>query len=295
MRRSIFAFSVAGLITAGTIITECGLRLVGIMNFPLYEKSEQLGYVLAPNQHGAFLNKNDWAFNELSMGVPEPFQPKKYKHNALLIGDSIVLGVNRIPQRHRIGPLLNERCEAAMIWPISANSWAFLNELRYLQLHADVLENFDRIVFILNSGDFGKPSVWASETSTPTYRPWLALIQLAHKLLPDNTTDEGKGSGDWHEGMKWLVERYHRPITIVLYPTKTQTEDAALRSRVLDAHAAELDKHFSIIFLKNEVADWSVADYRDEDHPNVAGNRKIASLLEKHIAECSITQSQPSE
>jgi hypothetical protein len=281
------AFALLILICAAIVGSEISLRLLGFTDFPLYEKSDTLGYILAPNQHGVFLNRNDWVFNELSMGVADRFQPKKYTHNVLLIGDSIVLGGDPIAQKDKIAPILNNRCETAMTWPIAAGSWAFLNELRYLELHQDILDNLDRIVFILNSADFGQPSVWASEVTHPTHRP-LALIQLARKLnlVGDVASGEGKGTGDWHEAMKWLADRYHRPVTILLYPTEAETRDANLRARALDAHAAELDPRFNVIFLKAEISDWSDTDYRDKIHPKASSDFKIADLLKKHIPEC---------
>jgi hypothetical protein len=175
-----------------------------------------------------------------------------------------------------------------MTWPIAAGSWAFLNELRYLELHQDILDNLDRIVFILNSADFGEPSVWASEVTHPTHRPLLALVDLARKLnlVGDVASGEGKGTGDWHEAMRWLADRYRRAVTIVLYPTETETKNAELRARTLDAHAAELDPRFNVIFLKSEISDWSGTDYRDEIHPKASADFKIADLLKRQIPEC---------
>ena len=288
MTRKIALSSLFALICAAIIGSEIGLRLVGFMDYPLYKKSDALGYVPAPNQHGVFLNKNDWVFNELSMGVAERFQPGKYAHNVLLIGDSIVLGGNPVAQKDKIAPILNDRCVTAMIWPISAGSWAFLNELRYLKLHQEILDKLDRIVFILNSGDFGKPSIWASEVTHPTHRPLLALVELARKInwFGDRAPGAGKGTGDWHEGMKWLADRYHRPVTIVLYPTRAETDDADLRARALDSHAAELDPRFKVIFLKAAIPNWADTDYRDDIHPEASANSKIADLLKMNIPEC---------
>jgi hypothetical protein len=45
--------------------------VLGMTDFPVFERSAATEYLPAPNQSGALLNKNDWAFNDLSMGVAE--------------------------------------------------------------------------------------------------------------------------------------------------------------------------------------------------------------------------------
>lgn len=278
---------VLSVILFGLFAAEVGLRVAGAMDFPLYQKSEQLGYVLAPSQHGRFINKNDWFFNELSMGVADPFLPKKYARNILLVGDSIVLGGNPVPQREKVGSLLNSQCEGAMIWPVSAGSWAFLNELRYLQLHSSILSDIDRIVFVLNSGDFGRPSVWASESTHPTVRPRSALIGLVRRyLMPDRSSGEGRGTGDWQASLGWLSSNFKKPISMVLYPTKQETSDPVARKRLFNAYETELQS-YSPIQLADEAPNWSPSDYRDNIHPTKSGNEKLAHLLRAQIPECS--------
>src|SRR6266852_909458 len=148
------------------LIAEIGLRYFRVLDFPLYENSPELGYIPLANQHGSFLGMNEWAFNELGMGVADHFRPGNYSRNILLIGDSIVLGGNHVDQDTKLGPVMNASCPR--IWPVSAASWAFLNELRYIRTHDYLLPTFDRIVFVSNSEDFGEASTWSSEYTHPT-------------------------------------------------------------------------------------------------------------------------------
>lgn len=57
------------------------------------EANAQIGYNPAANQHGSFLNKNDYEFNSLHVGAPA-FKPNPAL-NVLLVGDSLVYGGNQ--------------------------------------------------------------------------------------------------------------------------------------------------------------------------------------------------------
>ena len=127
---------------------------------PLYKADNQLGYIPAPNQSGAFLHSRQWRFNEYSMGSAA-FEPDPRRFNILLVGDSIVLGGNPLNQSDRLGPQL-EKLSGWQVWPVSAGSWALQNELAYLRTHPDVLQRVDAVAIVSNSGDFGEPSSWAS-------------------------------------------------------------------------------------------------------------------------------------
>src|SRR4051812_6093297 len=105
--RSFFGVGLVGLVAlAGT--AEIGTRVSGIADFPLYRADQSLGYVPAPNQRGAFLNRNGWVFNELSMGTDRPFDPDSV-FNLLLVGDSIVNGGNPVRQSDRLGPAIEQK------------------------------------------------------------------------------------------------------------------------------------------------------------------------------------------
>ncbi|MDB5694599.1 MAG: hypothetical protein JWN21_142 [Sphingomonas bacterium] len=64
-----------------------------VTDVPLYRADRRIGYIPVPNQAGAFVWTNGWAFNDLSMGTPRRFVAG-LPRRVLLIGDSIVLGGN---------------------------------------------------------------------------------------------------------------------------------------------------------------------------------------------------------
>lgn len=143
----IFLRVFAGLLAIG-LVTESVLRICGAIDFPIYETNAAIGYIPAANQRGSFLNKNEWHFNELSMGAGT-FKPGPWV-DTLLIGDSVVLGGNPITQNDRLGAVL-ERAIGGRVWPVSAGSWAIRNELNYLQTHSTGLSSLTLIKSFLLS------------------------------------------------------------------------------------------------------------------------------------------------
>ena len=117
------------LVIALSLSSEAFVRSLGVVDFPLYQANMQIGYIPALSQQGSFLNRNDWKFNSLHMGAPE-FLPGPVL-DLLLVGDSVVYGGNAYRQSDRLGPALQASLQlhspGALVWPISAGSWALRN------------------------------------------------------------------------------------------------------------------------------------------------------------------------
>jgi hypothetical protein len=284
--RLILGITLMGVAACATL--EAGLRLSGAVDFPLYEVKSDLGYIPTPNQYGSFLKKNDWAFNELSMGVDYPYNPS-VRPATFLIGDSVVQGGNLFRQSDRLGPQL-QMISCSHIWPISAGGWAFLNELRYLRIHQSLFPNIDRIIFVLNSGDFVTGSVWKSELDHPTYRPWLASLYVLRKyVLPSASTEEPPPETDeWRSELSWLVSAFPKPIVIALYPDPFELKDATLRASQLDFRQGEIAAVSAAIKIINIADDsrYGPSLYRDDIHPTSNGNTVLAKILSDAIDEC---------
>jgi hypothetical protein len=45
-----------------------------MVDFPLYDHNDSIGTIVRPNQSGRFLDKNAWAFNDLSMPIGEEWK-----------------------------------------------------------------------------------------------------------------------------------------------------------------------------------------------------------------------------
>jgi hypothetical protein len=222
------------------------------------------------------------------MGVDYPYNPSLHPAT-FLIGDSVVQGGNTLRQRDRLGPQL-QRISCSRIWPISAGGWAFLNELRYLRVHQALLQNTDRIIFVLNSGDFVAGSIWKSEFDHPIYRPWLASIYVLRKyvLSSASTEEPAPETDEWRFELSWLVSAFSKPIVIALYPDLYESKDRALRASQLDFRQRQIAAVSAAIKIINiaDVGGYGPSFYRDDIHPSSYGNKVLAKILSDTIDEC---------
>jgi hypothetical protein len=279
------------LVIAALLTAEGGVRALGIVDFALYEANAQIGYIPAANQHGSFLNKNDWQFNALHMGAPA-FQPDPAR-DVLLVGDSLVYGGNTYRQSERLGPtlqtLLQER--GGQVWPISAGSWALRNELAYMRLNPQVPASVKRIVFVLNTGDFDNTaSSWACELTHPRTRPVVALWYLVNKYVHafepcgDAPAALKVPDGDLAGELQAFMALHGAKTSFVLYPDKPEAADAALEAKHFAAGEALLTAA-GATRLVHVLQDkrWGVGWYKDGIHPTAAGFGVLANIIKDDL------------
>lgn len=297
MNRRALRFAIALALLVGT--AELLLRVMGMVDFPLYDADARIGYIPKASQEGSFLRRNTWVFNELSMGTARHFDPAAARQDMLLVGDSIVLGGNTLPQERKLGPLL-EAAQVRRVWPIAAGSWALRNELRYLRDHPEVSRSVGHIMLVLNSADFGNASSWSCELTHPRQRPGLAVLYIAQKYIYDWAPCGATPSaltvpaGDWRQELRELVEDgLVRPenTTLVLYPTRKEVEDPALMRRALESRRTELSavmgpriRFISVGFDPR----WKADLYRDDIHPSPQGYEVLAKTLAANAQSGSI-------
>jgi hypothetical protein len=284
---------IAGAFVATTVVAELTIRLSGVTNFPIYLKHAALGYVPAPNQSGTYRNGNDWVYNDMSMGVQRPFQPK-LRPATILVGDSIVNGDYWLRHVDTLGPQL-EQLSCGAIWPISAGGWALVNEIRYFREHRELLGQVDRIVFVLNSGDLVSASQWTSELTHPTYRPLFLLpyIVRRHILHERPPSSEARETDEWRQELSWLEQSFPGQIVVALYPLQDEFSNEGLRERQLNRRAAQLEAVAPgrLRFVDIAVDPlWKKSFYHDGVHPTASGVKALAQILSKSI-ECDSTHS----
>lgn len=282
----------APLVTLALLMmaAESGFRLIGLADFPIYVADDQIGYIPAPNQSGAFLNKNRWYFNEKSMGSDKPFLPST-RTDVLLIGDSIVLGGNTMDQPAKLGALLSG-LSGKEHWPISAGSWALLNEIRYLQRHPEVLEQVDELAFVVNSADFAQASSWTCEVTHPREHPRFVTPYLLNKYLikrePCGTTPQvlQVPHAAWQVELQQVMKSpavRGKPVIFWLYPTQAESKDVRLLSMQLERHAVEILGVMSgtaveVLSLARH-PNWRAVRYTDAIHPTAEGTRIMAEIM----------------
>lgn len=281
------------LLLVGSVLlsAEALVRVMGVVDFPLYQANAQVGYIPAVSQQGSFLNRNDWEFNSLHMGAPE-FAPGP-GIDVLLVGDSVVYGGNAYRQPDRLGPALqaslpvaSSEQRAARVWPIAAGSWALRNELAWLRQNPQVAQSVESVLFVLNNGDFDEASSWSCDATHPLTRPKVALWYLFNKYV---YTVEKCGSvpaelqvqpGNLEAELKAFLAVNGSKTVFVLYPDKDEVRYPAKAQ----AHFAKAQALFVSTGASKAVslagdARWRTEYYKDGIHPTPAGNRVLAGIL----------------
>lgn len=267
------------------VMGEIGVRIGGLVDFPLYDANARIGYIPRAEQGGRFLNRNEWMVNSKHMSAG-PFEPGP-AGNVLVIGDSIVWGGNLYARSDRLGPKL-QALLPQKVWPIAAGSWALQNELVYLIENPDVVKSVETIVFVLNSGDFGEPSAWSCSHFHPLEPPRVALWYLAKKYVL-KTPCEGTPptlavtTRDPMAMLQAFVEGHarHRFVALLYPDLEELMDDALLRAR-LEMHADALTR-VGVAEVVSVARDPRWAGhrelYRDGIHPTPAGMGVLASVI----------------
>ncbi len=290
-----------------SLFIELGFRFLGFGDFPIYQIDSSIGYIPAPNQSGKFLRKNEWVFNDKSMGVEERFQESE-KVDILVIGDSLVYGGNPYRQEEKLGAQLQRKLgETYKVWPVGAPSWSFLNEKEYLDRHPEVLAEVEGIVWIFNSGDFQDRSQWWTDATHPRARPWSVTYYLLNKyylegylkyLFPNllfwiqapeavsrNPLDQE--IGDFNLEIEQLSRHHWKKRLVVFYPNKI--EELHAPDDFYESLAEKLEEQVKVrgwrfLDLRKSV-EWKERYYRDGIHPTGEGyekfSKEIAEVLEK--------------
>ena len=295
----------AGLV-ALLVLVEAIVRLAGLADFPIYQRSDVFGYVPRSNQSGAFLGRNRWVFNDLGMGTERPWQPSQ-KADILLVGNSIVMGGNPYDQQDKVTQLLQDRLgRSCPVWPVAAGGWSTINEMRFLQAHPDIVKAGDFFIWELMAGQMGGLQPWIDEALQPTQRPWWAAGYLARKALIQRL---GWATSGDSRAVSTNMELHYaefehmlgrltaaaglRPAGLIfLYPDQAQLELArAGREWIDDRQRIEqlATRHGLLLLDVAQSPRWTSALYKDGVHPTVEGNRVLASLLADALASAGVT------
>jgi hypothetical protein len=254
------------------VLAEVGVRLSGVTDIPLYRPDAHYGYIPRANQHGVWLHKYRWGFNSLSMGIDEEFHPG----GVLLVSDSIVSGGNQTDQQDRVAQKL-ERLIGQDVWPISAGSWALLNELAWLRENPEVVRNVDRFVFILNDEDFIAPSVWLGKSMNNGYIHPSRLYYLFDRLvlLPRRPVPpRPPTSRDWQKEFAAFRASVGKPVLVILYSGRADRPDT------IEQHEGQFGT--DVLVLKRDRR-WRTAVFRDRIHLEAEGNALLAQIIAERI------------
>ncbi|MEA5575813.1 SGNH/GDSL hydrolase family protein [Anabaena sp. UHCC 0451] len=173
-------------------VIELGLRsLFGFGNPLVYIGDEQIGYLLAPNQHTRRMG-NRIEINEYSMrSAPLQKLPQPSTLRILLLGDSIANGGWWTDQQNTISSLMmtslavKSNYQQVEVLNASANSWGPRNELAYLQRFGSFQAQV--MVLLINTDDLFATAPTSlpvgRDRNYPDRKPPLAIIEVLNRYL----------------------------------------------------------------------------------------------------------------
>jgi hypothetical protein len=284
------------------VVIEIALRLGGVVDFPVYQVDDGIGYSIRPNQAGAFLRRHSWVFNDRSMGTAAAWDPTK-KPNLLLIGNSIVMGGNPYREPDKLGPLVQTELGARVaVWPIAVGGWTEVNETVYLERNLDVASNAGFFVWVVLRGGLSQLSQWRGDYVFPRERPWSAtwyvlrryvlprLMSFNMSELPPKGALTTENLNRFEGMIAKLSQASGRPVpgVLVFYPGEADLT-AARRGNEWLPERPELErigaKYGMRILDLSKRHEWNSTQYRDGTHPTVEGNRLLAHIVADTVNE----------
>jgi|TARA_B110000503_G_scaffold43687_1_gene71507 hypothetical protein len=262
------------------ICLELIVRFLGIANGPLRLANKELGYIPQANQEGRFLY-NHWTFNDLHMNSRNNFS---YIGNEILIlGDSVVWGGNRLDQKERIGWLINNLSGEKNTFVVAEQSWGFKNQILYIMKFEHLFKKVNKIIFVLNSGDFERPSSWGCSNTHPINKPkvhlYFALKKyvlrtkcpsdiLPNLLVPDFQIEDG---------LSLIKSKLpSTSLELLLYQTKDEfSKSQSFKNKIAQYQDKFTKIHEIIDFKKN----WGLDSYIDGIHLGKKGTKNLANII----------------
>jgi hypothetical protein len=287
---------------ASVVVIEIALRVAGLVDFPVYQVDDGIGYVIRPNQSGAFLRTHSWVFNDRSMGTAAMWDPTK-RPDLLMIGNSIVMGGNPYAQSDKLGALVQRQLgDRVAVWPIAVGGWTEVNETVYLERNPDVASTAGFFVWVVLRGGLSQLAPWRGDYVFPRERPlsatWYVLrryvvsrfISFNMSELPPQGALTAENLNKFEAMIARLSEAASRPVAgiLVLYPGEADLT-AARRGNEWLPERAELERIAETYGLRildlSKRHEWNSAQYRDGTHPTVEGNRLLANIIASTVSE----------
>lgn len=263
------------------IALEALTRLLGIADVPLRDSNSVTGYIPKSSQSGRFLT-NDWNINAMQMISTKEFSSDN--NEILLAGDSIIYGVNSLKQKNRVGEQLDSIMLDINVFTIADSSWGFKNSLNYLEANQEKLFGIERIIFILNSGDFGEPSSWRCGSFHPISKPVSHLIFAVRKyLIPQCLAKPKKDTlvKDYNATRKLnlLVSKFkNTDFIIFLYQNRNEYKNKHNLIKLLDK---DIHTRVGVYQLIDYSPIWKNKYYSDGIHLTSEGTAALAKILKR--------------
>ena len=285
---------------------------LGLGTPPLSVSHPTIEYLFAPNQD-VYRFGNHIVVNAYGMRS-EPFTAKKSGHElrVMVFGDSVMNGGNLTDQKELAtelvrGQLRRQGYANAVVGNISAGSWGPGNWLAYAREYG--FFDADVVVLVLSSHDYADNPLFTplNPSTHPTERPVSALLEGIQRYLPRYlpraaTAASAAEADTFPVPDEQAIQRALQDLSAFLQLAHQQTPNVLVlqhfeKSEIQKgaagpgyqqiketAAAAGIDTVSLEPYLRRSL-EAGVNPYRDNIHPNAAGQKLIAEALLAGLAE----------
>jgi hypothetical protein len=315
-RRHLVAITVLLLVALLAVEAFCRLYL-GLGDPPLSVADPEIEYLFAPNQtrhrFGNLVHYNAWSMRS------DDFPVRKSQTNefrVMVLGDSVINGGSQTDQAKTVTTILQNDLAQHLKRPvvvgnISAGSWGPPNMLAYLR-HFGFFDA-DVVAIVLSSHDYAdaptfEPIVGMS-IDFPDRKPWCATWEALTRYLPRYIPSLSHGPSpanpsaveplqkdiDW--SLKSMTELIHLArqsgATVLVAQHLEAAELPPGQPNVGHQAIAQTAREAGVEPFDLERSGATQQLYRDNIHPNVAGQAWIATRIREAIKEV-LRKSMPS-
>lgn len=292
---------IASLIIAiiAVLALELLLRFLKVMDVPLYEVDDDIGYVLKASQQGSFLRSNAWRTGKLST-LNSSLEDGE--QGILVLGDSIVVGDIKTPNSASLIGQLQKHLETTeySIAAAGAGSWGILNEIAYLNRIFQEPRSIKLLVWVINAGDAYYRSKWSSDFQHPRRRPliisWFLfrrnisrwLLKFANKSKsPFIGQRIGRVSEEVRKALPKQISVTRKAgvdVLIVLYPYKFEVDQSERWREDVSEFRNFISSMPDVNLLDlMDINSWDSNCYKDRIHPNQYGNTILANQIQSKL------------
>jgi len=287
---------------ASPLFTEFLCRVyLGLGDPPLSVADPQIEYLFKPNQHlrrfGNHVDYNAWSMRSEDFPVPKS---RRQELRVMVFGDSVINGGALTDQRDIATSILQRQLGTMLSRPIivgniSAGSWGPPNMLAYARRFG--LFQADLVVIVLSSHDYADTPTFAPTVGVhpdfPDHRPWCATWEAVTRYLPryfpQPKTNPGEpatqapSQADVETALAALGEliRLAKDSGAKVLLAQHLERAELPPGRLQEGHAAiaKVARENGVEPFDIEGNEASAALYRDNIHPNQAGQALIARRL----------------